>query len=134
MQDIQIIKSMKKFFTLLSLLSISLLWLESCYYDKEDDLYQYMQASCDTSAVSYSNQVSKVLDNSCTSCHGGSTPSAGIALDNYLGVKSSVNNGTLVGSIKQLSGFSPMPKGGSKLTPCAIRTIDIWIASGAPNN
>lgn len=130
----QIINVMNKYLVLATLLLLSLFWLESCYYDKEQELYKYMQAGCDTSAVAYSNQVSRILTNNCTSCHGGSSPSAGIALDYYAGVKATVNNGTLMGSINQLSGYSPMPKGGSKLNPCDIRIFEIWINSGAPNN
>jgi mono/diheme cytochrome c family protein len=103
-----------------------------CYYDKAEVLYP--DTACDTSAVTYSTSVTPVLSSNCIVCHGGSTPSAGIKLDTYTGVKQQVDNGRLLGSITHNPSYSPMPKNGAKLSDCNIAKIRKWIAAGAPNN
>ena len=112
---------------LLALFSVS-----SCYYDKSEILYP--QTVCDTAAVTYSLSVVPVLTSNCISCHGGSTPSAGIKLDVYSGVKLQVDNGRLWGAVSHSPNYSPMPKNSNKLNTCSIEKIRIWIAAGAPNN
>ena len=106
--------------------------LNSCYYDKSDLLYP--DTACDTTAVKYSTSVLPVLSSNCISCHGGSTPSAGISLDSYAGVKVQVDNGRLWGAVSHNPNFSPMPKNSNKLSTCNLDKIRIWIAAGAPNN
>ena len=106
--------------------------LNSCYYDKSDLLYP--DTACDTTAVKYSTSVLPVLSSNCISCHGGSTPSAGISLDSYAGVKVQVDNGRLWGAVSHNPNFSPMPKNSNKLSTCNLEKIRIWIAAGAPNN
>ena len=106
--------------------------LNSCYYDKSDLLYP--DTACDTTAVKYSTSVLPVLSSNCISCHGGSTPSAGISLDSYVGVKVQVDNGRLWGAVSHNPNFSPMPKNSNKLSTCNLEKIRIWIAAGAPNN
>lgn len=106
--------------------------LNSCYYDKSDLLYP--DSACDTAAVKYSTSVLPVLSSNCISCHGGSTPSAGIGLDTYAGVKLQADNGRLLGAVSHNPGFSPMPKNSNKLSTCNLEKIRIWIAAGAPNN
>jgi hypothetical protein len=112
-----------------------LLPVTSCYYDKEEILYP--QGVCDTnSAVTYSVSIAPVLNTNCnsTSCHGGSTPAAGIKLDVYAGVKAVADNGKLVGAVSHAAGFSPMPKNAAKISDCNIAKIKKWIAAGALNN
>lgn len=113
-------------------LFIALLANTGCYYDKEEILYP--QTACDTANVTYSSSVVPVLISNCTSCHGGSTPSAGINLSTYAGVKTQVDNGKLWGSVSQASGFSAMPKNAAPLSSCSQSKIKKWIAAGAPNN
>jgi uncharacterized membrane protein len=93
-------------------------------------------STCDTTGVmSYAARVKPILQNNCNGCHGGTAQSgAGIILSDYNNVKTSVDNGTLLGSIEQLGGYSAMPKGGNKMSSCNIAVIRKWIAAGAPNN
>ena len=104
----------------------------SCYYDKSDLLYP--NTACDTAAVKYSTSVLPVLSSNCINCHGGATPSAGISLDSYAGVKMQVDNGRLWGAVSHSASYSPMPKNSAKLNNCSLEKIRIWIAAGAPNN
>ena len=103
-----------------------------CYYDKEEILYP--QTVCDTSVVTFSASVTPILSSSCNTCHGGNTPSAGIKLDTYTGVKQQVDNGRLWGAVSHSASYSPMPKNGNQLNSCNLSKIRIWIAAGAPNN
>ncbi|MGI9191825.1 MAG: c-type cytochrome domain-containing protein [Chitinophagaceae bacterium] len=91
--------------------------------------------SCDTAnIISFSAHIQPILQNNCTGCHSGASPSGAIGLENYTQTMTQVTNGKLLGSVKQLSGFSAMPKGGAKLSDCNINQIEKWIAQGAPNN
>ena len=117
---------------LILLSSILLSSLNSCYYDKSDLLYP--DTACDTAFVKYSTSVLPVLSSNCINCHGGGTPSAGISLDTYAGVKIQVDNGRLWGAVSHSPNYSPMPKNSIKLNNCSLEKIRIWIAAGAPNN
>ncbi len=106
--------------------------LGSCYYDKEEVLYP--DSICDTADVRYSTTVQPVLSSNCVSCHGGSTPSAGIKLDTYDGVSIQAANGRLWGAVSHSSNYSPMPKNSNKLSACNLAKIKKWLDAGHPNN
>ena len=92
-------------------------------------------SACDTSAaVTFSTGIVPILSTKCTGCHGGTNPQGGINLSLYAGVKTTVDNGKLWGSVNHLAGYSPMPKNGSKLSECEIGKIKKWIGAGSPNN
>lgn len=111
-------------------------FLSSCYYDKEDLLYGNNTIPCtDTSATaSYATQVVPVLTQYCYNCHTGSFPSGGIIMGGYTADKALAQNGKLYGSIIHAAGYSPMPKGMSKLNNCHIARIRKWIDNGMLNN
>ncbi len=113
-------------------LVIVLVSATGCYYDKEEKLYP--QTVCDTATVTYSSSVVPILLSNCTVCHGGNTPSAGIKLDTYAGVKLQADNGRLWGAVSQATSFSPMPKNGTKLNTCNLTKIKKWLDAGALNN
>ncbi|NNC82604.1 MAG: hypothetical protein HKN79_03430 [Flavobacteriales bacterium] len=105
----------------------------SCYYDIEEELYP--DQFCDTTTVSsYSVKVSQILDQHCTGCHGGTSPTAGVNLETYNGVKQQVDNGSLICTITHASGCSPMPDNAPKIPACDITQIQRWIESGALND
>ena len=112
--------------------NIVIISLNSCYYDKADLLYP--DKACDSTAVTYSTSVLPILSSNCISCHGGSTPSAGINFSTYAGVKQQVDNGKLWGAISHSPNYSPMPKNSNQLSSCNLSKIRIWISAGAPNN
>lgn len=102
-----------------------------CYYDTEQELYN--QVSCDTSNVTYSGTIQPMLEKYCTSCHSGAQPSGSIDLSSYPAVKVQADNGKLYGSVAQLSGYKPMPKG-SRLSNCDIAKMKIWVDASSPQN
>ena len=132
MTDIKKYSSTGSIAVLMIITGIMVTSLNSCYYDKSDLLYP--DTACDTAAVKYSTSVLPVLSSNCISCHGGSTPSAGISLDTYAGVKMHVDNGRLWGAVSHSASYSPMPKNSNKLSTCNLEKIRLWIAAGAPNN
>lgn len=116
------------------LVMLSVFLLASCYYDREIKLYPDT-ANCTTPAnPAFNTDVLPLLNSRCNSCHGGTSPSAGIKLDSYTEVLKYVKSGSLMGSVNQSSGYSPMPKGFGKMSACDISKIQNWISSGALNN
>ncbi len=82
---------------------------------------------CDTANVTYPGTVYPIFNQYCISCHSGSAPSGMLDLTDYSQVAFIAQNGALLGAIKHLQGYSPMPQGGTKLDSCKIRQIEIWI-------
>jgi hypothetical protein len=123
---------------ILSILIISsVIFISSCFYDKEDLLYGSTNSGpCTDSTVivSYSQKVVPILQQQCYSCHTGSFPSGGIVMGTYTTDKAIGQNGKLYGSVNYSSGFSPMPKGMPKMNNCQIAIIKKWIDAGMPNN
>ncbi len=108
--------------------------MNSCYYDKYDQLYG-KGSICDTSQVaSYNQKVLPVLRQQCYGCHTVANPSGGITMGNYTADKAIASNGKLYGTINWSPGFSPMPKFTPKMSACTILLIKRWIDAGAPNN
>ena len=120
----------------LVLMSIS---LTSCYYDVDEELNSPLTTNaCDTTASKFAADIQPILNSNCASggCHTSVAIAGGYIFDNYNDVKSTIVNDSarFLGSILQETGYSPMPKGGGKLSDCNISKIKAWIASGAPNN
>ena len=90
--------------------------------------------TCDTTNVTFSGKVWPIIQNACTGCHSGTSPSSGISLTSFAEVNAIVTNGKLIKVIRR----SPMPTYpmplGYTLPHCKERTIEIWVNSGAPNN
>lgn len=91
-------------------------------------------ALCDSNSYTYSGAVKPMMEKYCKGCHNVSNASGGIALDTYDGTKNAVLNGKVLASIRQQSGASAMPQGGSKLSTCQITQVQKWANAGAPNN
>lgn len=104
------------------------LGISACYYDKGDELYGNTQ--CVTTNMTYTKDISVIVNQSCVNCHGSSMPSAGISLHDYASVVENVKNGKFVGSVKQDGTASNMPKGGGKWSNCNISKLDAWIQGG----
>jgi hypothetical protein len=111
--------------------------ISACYYDNEEHLYPDPTdpTSCDTTNVTYSSTVVPILNTHCYGCHNPGSPfGAGIVLNTYTDLMVYVENGRFWGSISHDPGYSPMPKGGAKLSACNLLKIKKWIEDGAVNN
>ncbi len=112
-----------------------------CYSDNLQELHPelLLNNNCDTSAtMSFQTHIRPILLNSCGSnnaCHNAQTASGGVVLENYAGVKSSVNNGKFLSSILWDGNAGQMPKNSpSQLNNCALTQIQKWINAGALDN
>ena len=107
----------------------------SCYYDNEEELYPNI--TCNTENVKYSSDIAPILVSRCLSCHSSASATSlgsGIILEGYNNLKIWIDNNRFLGSVKHSSGFSPMPKGGSKLGNCELTKIENWVNAGYPDN
>lgn len=79
------------------------------------------------SSTSYSD-VKSIIDGNCatSSCHSGTTPSAGKDYTTYAGLKTSLNSGKFTAEVLT---DKTMPKGGS-LTTAQIDLITTWKDNG----
>lgn len=100
--------------------------IQSCYFDKAEELYP--NSSCNTSSVTYANDVSKIINAKCASagCHvvGAQLPD----LSDFNKVKSSVDR------VKARAIIDRTMPPGAPLTPCEIDKLNKWINDGAQNN
>ena len=119
----------------LILLEVILTMLSACYYDNDLELYpSYTESNCDTLNMSYNANVVPILSERCYACHASSIALGNIILDSHSAVLTHVNSGAFVGAISHDPSYSPMPKGGAKLSPCSEKKIKAWIEQGALNN
>ncbi len=126
--------SIKKYSRLwVPVLMTAFLFLFSCYYDVEEELYPIdSNAACDTTNVTYTLSIKPIMDASCNNCHSTQVASGGIILDTYAGISAVAASGKLGGSVNWTGGYSAMPKGGSQLSPCNLKKINIWLAANHP--
>ncbi len=127
---------MKRKVLIFSVAAITAVWV-GCTYKKEvnEVPVTVTPPACDTSNVKYSVQVTAILSASCYSCHAGSAGAgAGITLDRYNIIKAYASSGDLMNVVTHAPGYSPMPKGGGKLSDCNIAILRTWVRNGAPNN
>jgi hypothetical protein len=113
--------------------------VQSCYYDKESELYgPKTTTTCDTATVKFATFISPLISSGCasSSCHSATAKASGINLSSHATIKTYITSSkaAFVGSIKRTSGYSPMPKGGSKFADCDISKLEAWINAGMQNN
>lgn len=122
-------KSLFSFFVFTGLLFYFLL---SCENNNEQDLYGTQ--SCDTTDITWDSKVSAIMAKNCVRCHGEELSYNGVRHDSYESEMVVVNDGRLRGVVNHFDGFSKMPKDLGKLPECELKTINIWLDNGAPEN
>lgn len=123
-----LLKLVKKWDSILLVLTVSsLLGLSSCYYDNEEELYG---ADCDTTAVSFADDIWPIINGNCqTGCHGPGGSGNGIFTD-HASVAAKVTNGSLMLRVVEQQSMPP----NGELTACQVELFRAWILNGAPNN
>jgi mono/diheme cytochrome c family protein len=106
--------------------------MASCASNNEEELYPI--DTCDTVQVTYSLTIAPIIAQNCAACHSGLAPISNIPLDTYSGVKAMVDAERLVGSLRRLDGFSPMPQNAPSLPECELLQIETWVNAEAPDN
>lgn len=110
-----------------TLLFCMLLGFISCVSNNEEELYP---CNVDTEPVTYRNTISVIIERNCAeSCHGFNGTS-GIFLRYYDGLKNIADAERLIGALRHLPGYSPMPQGEPQLLECDILKIEKWISEG----
>lgn len=103
--------------------------LSSCYKDDVESLYGAVD--CDTTMVSFKNDIMPIIDMNCTvtGCHnaGGSAPGT---FENYNQIKAKVDDGKFRNRVLISQDMPP----GEPLSDCQILHITKWLDDGAPNN
>ena len=89
---------------------------------------------CDTSSVTYSEDIQAILQSRCLHCHYDNSPITPFSLQGYDNVFVRVESGQLDGALNHRQGYTQMPKDGPKLPECELSKINKWIREGAPNN
>jgi len=87
-------------------------------------------------AISFATDVQPIFQQSCGtggSCHGATHAADGKIFETHAGA-SAVPGTTIKGSVNHDSGFSNMPKSGTKLTDAKIAKIQAWIDGGKLND
>ncbi len=104
-----------------------------CTYNNEEELYP--NEICDTSDISYINDVKPIFEQNCYTCHSNSVEYYGnLSFENFEHIQRVVDNGKLLRNIKHEPDGTPMPDGGGKLSDCNINKIEAWVNRGIPNN
>ncbi|MFY0631801.1 MAG: hypothetical protein JXR05_15655 [Flavobacteriaceae bacterium] len=114
---------MKRIFVL-SLIAVASLSISSCSTSTIEEVII-------TESVTYNGAVRTIISNNCLPCHGGTTPSAGLNLETYAGVRGATENGNLINRINSAS--NPMPVSG-QMPPALIATIEQWATDGYLEN
>ncbi len=115
-------------------IAILIFAITQCTYHNEEDYFGDNQDNCDTSNVTFTNDVFPVMQINCVSCHNTNNTTAGVNLSDYNNIKRYAESGSLLGTIKHLPGFSPMPPSGPKLDDCTILKIEVWVEQELNNN
>ncbi len=105
----------------------------SCTYYSEKELYP--DEICDTTQVTYVNDILPVFEKECYACHhDGNILYGNLDLANFDHIQNVVDEGDLLRNIKHEPNGIPMPKGGGKLPDCTILKIENWVNQGIPKN
>ncbi|MBO2010542.1 cytochrome c [Hymenobacter negativus] len=106
----------------------------SCTYSHGDPAPE-----CDVAneTITYARVISPIFDAHCRECHNtadANVKGAGYDFSNYQGINQYYSPTRMLGCIKRLPGYPPMPQNRDKLSDCDIQRIEAWIAAGKPNN
>lgn len=86
---------------------------------------------CDTTSVSFDNQIWPLMESYCTGCHSAAAPAGGIVIAGYDDLVALAENGSLMGSVRWESGYAKMPPN-LQLSDCQIKQLQQWIDKEFP--
>ena len=105
----------------------------SCYYDDYETLYGNA-AACDTSAVTFSQDIDALISQNCEGCHNGMSANGGLILSGHQNTAAAALNGSLIDRTTRSAGDPLLMPPGGALSDCDISKLQAWIGQGAPNN
>ncbi|MCF8406141.1 MAG: hypothetical protein K9H58_19520 [Bacteroidales bacterium] len=117
------------------LIPVIILLTTACYYDSEEILFPEVGTDCNLVDLSFSEDITLILNNNCWSCHSNANAASfggNLKLQNYADIVQNID--ALIGSINHNSSYPAMPKNGGKISDCQIQKIETWNTDGLPNN
>ena len=111
--------------------------LTACYYDNEEDLFQYVDQAggdCEVMTAEFTADIVPILTAYCNRCHRDGRTDGNVNLEGYDRVSPYANDGSLLGATKHDASFAAMPPSGGLIPACDLQKLTVWIEAGAPNN
>lgn len=102
----------------------------SCASNSEEDLYGI--ELCDTTNVSWENNIRDILQVNCVPCHNPDLHYNDVRHDTYTEELKVVNDGRLRGVVNHRPGYPQMPYQLPQLPECEREQINLWLDKGAP--
>ena len=109
------------------------IFLSGCAYNVESELYP-TEGPCDTTNVSFANDVLPMVEYRCQSCHGSMNPAAGLSLVTYEEISLIGLNGMLSDRINRAEMDEWVMPPDGPLPNCKRSILDAWVADGCPQN
>ena len=100
-----------------------------CYYDNE--VTQYGITPCDTTAISYSQDIQPIIQDNCIRCHAPGGQQESNPFTSYAEVKLYTADRKIVERVNGIGGIMP-PSGA--ISACSQLKIEAWVNAGAPDN
>lgn len=107
--------------------------LSGCRYDTESDLYGDV-VPCDSSLVSYTNDLVPLLEMYCFECHTGPTPSGDRDFSTYEDLAGVAETNVLLDRISRDENDPEVMPSTGPMTSCEVDRFRSWIEAGYPNN
>ena len=126
--------STKKSLLFGALATVAIFGLSQCKYDNANDLYGTGGNACDTSAVTFSEDISTIINNNCVGCHSDAGPSGGISLEGHANVADGALNGAVMNRVQRPTGDPLLMPPSGQLSECDQSKLRAWVNEGAPNN
>jgi len=114
--------------------AMSLVLTVGCTYNNAEDLYGGSVLPCDTAAVTFSQDVSKILTQQCLSCHNDNNTTGGLSLEGHTKASAAAVLYTFMNRIERSVGDVLLMPPNGPLSDCDQSKLRAWIAEGAPNN
>jgi uncharacterized membrane protein len=104
--------------------------ISACYYDNEEDLYRNFPQNCETTSLTYTNDIKEIIDDRCVTCHQPGGIAATWPLTTYEEVKA--QEAGVVDRINRPFGDGEIMPPGGNMSNCKIDKINAWYLDGAP--
>ncbi|MFM9060427.1 MAG: hypothetical protein ACKOQP_02030 [Bacteroidota bacterium] len=112
-------------------LPLLMVGMSGCYFDNEKDLYG-IATPCDTSAVSYANDIQGIITNNCQGCHNNQSASGNLNLESTASRTANINK--ILTRITRPSGDPLVMPTSGPMPACQINKIRAWSNQGLPTN
>lgn len=107
--------------------------LSNCSYNNIEDRDGNSNV-CDTSAVTFSEDIQMLISQNCGGCHNNASASGGLNLKGHQNISASALSGAIMDRTTRSLGDPLLMPPGQPLSDCDQSKLRTWINEGAPNN